>query len=182
VFNHQQKAYPNIAHHCNYHGYYCVRQSTTCFAFNFYVSDKSKKKWPGSSVGIATCYVLDGPGIEFQCGVEIFRTCPDRPWGPPKLLYNEHRVYSGVRSGKDVTLTPHPLLVPWSRKSRAIPILPLWTVRPVQSLSACTRVHFIFFHYVNDRREKSTRERQIFWGIDTYKQVQKNVDWCCLHR
>jgi hypothetical protein len=28
--------------------------------------------------------------------------------------------------------------------SRAIPLLPLWAVRPVQSLSACTRVHFIF--------------------------------------
>jgi hypothetical protein len=28
--------------------------------------------------------------------------------------------------------------------SRAIPLLPLWTVRPVQSLSACTRVHFNF--------------------------------------
>ena len=35
-------------------------------------------------------------------------------------------------------LTPHPLVVPWSRKSRAKPLLPLWTVRPVQSLSACT--------------------------------------------
>ena len=32
--------------------------------------------------------------------------------------------------------------MPWSWKSRAIPILPLWAVRPVQSLSACTRVHF----------------------------------------
>ena len=28
--------------------------------------------------------------------------------------------------------------------SRAIPLLPLWDVRPVQSLSACTRVHFTF--------------------------------------
>ena len=36
---------------------------------------------------------------------------------------------------------PFPLLVPWSRKIRAIPLLPLWAVRPVQSLSACTRVH-----------------------------------------
>jgi len=35
-----------------------------------------------------------------------------------------------------------PLLVPWSRKSTTIPLLPLWAVRPVQSLSACTRVHF----------------------------------------
>jgi hypothetical protein len=41
-----------------------------------------------------------------------------------------------------VTLTPHPLLVSWSRKCRAIPLLPLWAVRPVQSFSACTRVHF----------------------------------------
>jgi len=36
-------------------------------------------------------------------------------------------------------LTPHPLLVPLSRKSRAIPLLPLRTVRPVQNLSACTQ-------------------------------------------
>ena len=52
--------------------------------------------------------------------------------------------FQGVKSGWGVTLTPHPLLVPWSRKGRAIPLLPLWAVRPVQSLSACTRVHFTF--------------------------------------
>jgi hypothetical protein len=28
-------------------------------------------------------------------------------------------------------LTPHPFLVPWSRKGRAIPLLSLWAVRPV---------------------------------------------------
>ena len=43
---------------------------------------------------------------------------------------------------RGMTLTPHPLLVPWSRKSRAILRLPLWAVRPVQSLSVCTRVHY----------------------------------------
>jgi len=43
-----------------------------------------------------------------------------------------------------VTLTSHPLLVPWSRKSRTIPLLTLWDVLPVQSLSACTRVTFTF--------------------------------------
>ena len=36
------------------------------------------------------------------------------------------------------------LLVPWSRKSRAIPLLPIWAGRPVQSLSACTTVTFTF--------------------------------------
>jgi len=41
--------------------------------------------------------------------------------------------FPGLKSGRGVTLTPHPLLVPWSRKGRAIPLLPLWAVRPVQS-------------------------------------------------
>ena len=50
--------------------------------------------------------------------------------------------FPGVKSGRGVTLTPHPLLVPWSRKSRAILLLPLWSVPPVQSLSACARAHF----------------------------------------
>jgi hypothetical protein len=52
--------------------------------------------------------------------------------------------FPGVKSGRGVTLTPHHLLVPWSWKSSAIPLLPLWALRPVQSLSACTRVTFTF--------------------------------------
>ena len=57
---------------------------------------------PGSSVGIATGYGLDGPGSNPGVG-EIFRTCPDRPWGPPSLLYNGHRVFPGGkgRPGRD---------------------------------------------------------------------------------
>ena len=50
--------------------------------------------------------------------------------------------FPGVKSGRGVTLTPQPLLVPWPWESRAIPLLPLSAVRPVQSLSACTRVTF----------------------------------------
>jgi hypothetical protein len=48
----------------------------------------------GSSVDIATGYGLDGPGIESRGG-EIFRACPDWPWGPPSLLYNGYRVFPG---------------------------------------------------------------------------------------
>ena len=40
--------------------------------------------WPGSSVGIATDYGLDGPGSNTG-GDEIFSRS-DRPWGPPSLL------------------------------------------------------------------------------------------------
>ena len=45
-----------------------------------------------SSVGIATRYGLDGQGIESRWGGEIFRTRPDRPWGPHILLYDGYRV------------------------------------------------------------------------------------------
>jgi len=75
-------------------------------------------------------------------GGEIFHTCPDG--ANPASCTMGTGYFPGVKSGRGVTLTPHPLLVPWSRKSRAIPLLPLWVVRPVQSFSACTRVHFIF--------------------------------------
>jgi hypothetical protein len=81
-------------------------------------------------------------------GSEIFRTCPDRPWGPHSLLYNGYRVFPGCKERPGRDADPSPLLLPWSRKSRAVPLLPLWAVRPVQSLSACTRVHFTFNHTV----------------------------------
>jgi hypothetical protein len=32
--------------------------------------------------------------------------------------------FPGVKSGRGATLIPHPLLVPWSRKGRAITLLP----------------------------------------------------------
>jgi hypothetical protein len=40
---------------------------------------------PGSVVGIATGYGLRVCGSNPVEG-EIFRTCPDLPWGPPSLL------------------------------------------------------------------------------------------------
>ena len=73
-----------------------------------------------------------------------FPARPDRSWGPRSLLYNGYWVFpeGKERPGRDTD--PSPLLMPWSRKSSAIPLLPLWAVRPVQSLSACTRMHFTF--------------------------------------
>ena len=94
--------------------------------------------WPGSVVGIGTGYGIEGPGIEFH-------TCPDRSWNPHSLLHNEQRVFPGVKSGRGVTLTPQSLVVPWSRKSRDIPLLPLWAVTPVQSLSVLQGCTILFY-------------------------------------
>ena len=41
---------------------------------------------------LATGWTVRGSN---SCGGEIFRTCPDRPWGPPSLLYNGYRVFPG---------------------------------------------------------------------------------------
>ena len=49
----------------------------------------------GSSIRIATDYGLDGTGIESRWGEISAR--PDRPWGPPNLLYNGYWVFPGVK-------------------------------------------------------------------------------------
>jgi hypothetical protein len=56
---------------------------------------------PGCSVGIATDYGVDGPGIESlqknPGGSEIFRKRPDWSWGPPKLFYKWYRSFLGIK-------------------------------------------------------------------------------------
>ena len=125
---------------------------------------------------LATCWTVRGSN---SGGGEIFRTCPERPWGLPSLLYNEYRVLSGVKSGRGVTLSPHPLLVPWSRKSRAIPLFRLWAVRPVQSLSACTRVHFTFTFLllVTDSVVKCTADKFTVLHHASASHWKLNVDF-----
>jgi len=96
-----------------------------------------------------------------------FSARSDRPWGQPSLLYNGYRVFPGVKSGRGLMLTPHPLLVPWSRKSTATPLLPLWSVQPVQSLSACTRVHFTFTLPCIKINNKQLLNEYIYLSINT---------------
>jgi hypothetical protein len=63
-----------------------------------------------SSVGTATRYGMDSPGIEKKnpCGGEIFRTRPDRPWVQFSLPHNGYRVFfPGVkRPGRGVNYPP----------------------------------------------------------------------------
>jgi len=80
-------------------------------------------------------------------GGEIFRTCPDWPWGPPSLLYNGYRVFPGSKERPGHDADPSPLLVPWSRKSRVKSLLLVWAVQPVQSLSACTVQLYLYSPY-----------------------------------
>jgi len=109
----------------------------------------SKCRGTGSSVGITTGFGLDGPGIESRWGARFSALVQTGPGAHLASCTMGTGPFPVIKSGRGVTLTPHPLLVPWSRKSRAMPLLPLWTVRPVQSPSVCTRVHFTLLEMSN---------------------------------
>ena len=92
-----------------------------------------------SSVGIATRYGMDGPGIESRWGRDFPH--PSRPalGGPPSLLYNGYRVFPGGKAAGAWCWPPTYIWVSRSRKSRAIPLLTLW------DFMACYGSTFTFY-------------------------------------
>jgi hypothetical protein len=67
---------------------------------------------PGIIVGIATAYGLDGPGIEFRWGGKISAPVQTGPVAHAASCKMATGSFPGLKSGRGVTLTPHPLLVP----------------------------------------------------------------------
>ena len=66
----------------------------------------------GSSVGIATGYGLDGSGIESRWGARFSAPVQTGPGAHPASCTMGTESFPGVKSGRGVTLNPHPLLVP----------------------------------------------------------------------
>jgi hypothetical protein len=70
---------------------------------------------PGSSVSIVSAYRLDDLAIEVRStaderGSFLYPLCPERLWGPPSLLASGYRgPFPGVKCGRGVTLTNHPI-------------------------------------------------------------------------
>ena len=63
---------------------------------------------PGSAVGIATGYELDGPGIESRWGTRFSAPVQTGPGAHPASCTMGTGSFPGVKSGWGVTLTPHP--------------------------------------------------------------------------
>jgi hypothetical protein len=94
-----------------------------------------------SSVGIATRYGLDGPGIESRLVGRYFPH-PSRPApGAHPASYTEGIGSLPGQSGRGVAFTTHPYLKPSLKKSRAKPLL------PPKAFVACSRVPFTFTFY-----------------------------------
>jgi hypothetical protein len=87
--------------------------------WNFYtivldINDPLHNLGPGSSVGIATGYGMDGPGIESRWGARFSAPVQIGPGTHPASCTMCTGSFPGVKSGRCVTLTPHHILVPWS--------------------------------------------------------------------
>jgi len=67
---------------------------------------------PGTVIGIATAYGLDGPGIESRWGARFSVPVQTGPEAHPASCTMGTGSFSGVSCGRGVTLTPYPLLVP----------------------------------------------------------------------
>jgi hypothetical protein len=82
----------------------------TFISTRFHVS--SHLSGTDSSVSIATGYGLDGPGIESRWRRDFSHLSKPAlgPTQPP--VQRVPGLFRGVKSGRGVTLTPHPLLVP----------------------------------------------------------------------
>ena len=64
-------------------------------------------------------------------GGEIFRTRPDRPWGPPSLLYNGYRVFPGGKAAGAWCWSPTPSRAEIKERVELniyLPFGPLWHV------------------------------------------------------
>ena len=108
---------------------------------------------PGAHPGSCTMGTGSSPGVSdwgvtltphpFQCGgqerVQLYLYSPYGPFGLYRASVPVQYSYTSTPPMDRTACTE-----PQCLYSTAIPLLPLWTVRPVRNLSACTRVHFTF--------------------------------------
>jgi hypothetical protein len=95
-------------------------------------------------------------GDRIPVGGEIFRTCPDRPCGPPSLLYNGYRVFfeGKERPGREADPSPPSSAVVMKEQS--------YTSTSPMGRTACTEPQclykcdlYLFFHQEAIRANES---------------------------
>jgi len=80
-------------------------------------------------------------------GARISAPVQTEPGVHPVSCTMSNGSFPELKCGRSLKLTPRHLLMPLSRKGRAIPLLPPWAVRSVQSLSACTVQLYFYSPY-----------------------------------
>ena len=102
----------------------------------------------GSSVGIATGYGLDGPGIESRWGVRLSSPVQTGPWAHP-ASYNGYRVFPGgkERPGRDADPSPPSSAVGHERADLYLysPYGPYGLYRASVPVQGCTLPYFYLY-------------------------------------
>ena len=104
----------------------------------FNIITKCRHCGPGSIVGIATGYGLDGPGIESLWETRFSAPIQTGPGAHPASCTMGTGSFAGVKSGRGVTLTPHPLLVPLVMKEQS------YSFTPPMGRTACTEPQCLY--------------------------------------
>ena len=90
--------------------------------------------------------------------IPVGRDFPPVQTGPgahPTSLYNVYRSFPGGKCGRGVLLITHPLLVPRSWKSRAIPLPTLWAT------PGWDHFYLKFYETLDLKRMKSLNNREL---------------------
>ena len=77
-------------------------------------------------------------GDRIPVGDEIFRTCPDRPWGPFSLLYNGYRVFPWGKERPGCDADPSPPSSAVVKKGQS------YTFNPPMGRTACTEPQCLY--------------------------------------
>jgi hypothetical protein len=85
-----------------------------CSCQTFISSDYIPCRGPGSVVGMAIGYGLDGSGIKSRWGARFSAPVQTGSGAQPDSRKRGTWSFPGVKSCRDVKPTPHSLLVPWS--------------------------------------------------------------------
>ena len=123
---HRLRTLINCLHKRRFQGTQSIRKTAVMHKqVRYFIRFTAYRCGPGSSVGIATELRSGRSGIESRWGRD-FPPVQTGPGAHPASCKMGTWSFPGVKCGRGVLLTTHPLLVLRSWKSRAIPLPTLW--------------------------------------------------------
>jgi len=117
---------------------------------------------PGSVVGLATGYLAGRSRDRIPAEARFSAPVQTGPVAHPSSCTMSTGSFPGVKSGRAVTLSTYPLLVPWSKKEQS------YTSTPPIGRTACTETQCLYkgtlYLYLYLTLAGTAEQPDIFWG------------------